>query len=195
MPDLKSAGPPDSRYLDAGFYRRLAEDGRRWTEGMPAVDDRLRATCESFLYAEARLLDEGRFEDWLDLYEEECAYWIPLVPGGGDPATQVAHAMDDRRRLEDRVVWLRSAYVWSQIPRSRTVRMVGNVEAMEDGEGSDLLVRSTFVLHDVRAEDRTTHVGWYAHRLRRHADELRVVSKQVNLTDCDQAHSNMSIIF
>jgi len=193
MPELSALPARESRYVDAAFYERLVADGRRWSTGHPPVDDALRPECERFLYAEARLLDEGRFEDWLDLYEDECAYWIPLVPGGGDPASQVTNAMDDRRRLEDRVVWLRSAFVWSQIPRSRTVRMIGNVEAMTDGD--ELLVRSTFVLHDVRAGDHTTHVGWYAHRLRRHADGLRVVSKQVNLADCDQAHSNMSIIF
>lgn len=193
MPDLTSVPARESHYVDAAFYERLAADGRRWSTGVPAVDDRLRPECESFLYEEARLLDLGRFEDWLDLYEDDCAYWVPLVPGGGDPAVQVTHAMDDRRRLEDRVVWLRSAYVWSQIPRSRTVHIVGNVEAMEDGD--DLLVRSSFVLHDVRAGDHTTHAGWYAHRLRRRHAGLRVVSKQVNLAACDEAHSNMSLIF
>lgn len=193
MPELSALPARESRYVDRGFYDRLVADNRRWSTAAPPVDDRLRPECESFLFAEARLLDEGRFEDWLDLYEDECAYWIPLVPGGGDPAAEVTNALDDRRRLEDRVIWLRSAFVWSQIPRSRTVRMIGNVEPIEDGD--DVLVRSAFVLHDVRAGDHTTHLGWYAHRLRRRPDGLRVVSKQVNLADGDQAHSNMSIIF
>lgn len=193
MPELSSLPARVSNYVDAALYRRLVADGRRWSTAHPLVDDALRPRCESFLYAEARLLDEGRFEDWLDLYEDDCVYWIPLVPGGGNPGSEVTNAMDDRRRLEDRVVWLRSAFVWSQIPRSRTVRMIGNVEAMEDGD--DLLVRSSFVLHDVRGGDHTTHVGWYAHRLRRRGELLRVVSKQVNLADCDQPHTNMSIIF
>jgi benzoate/toluate 1,2-dioxygenase beta subunit len=193
MRDLGSPPADGSRYVHAQLYERLAQDGRRWSTGAPPVDDRFRGECESFLYAEARLLDEGRFEDWLDLYADECVYWIPLVPGGGDPSTQVTNAMDDRRRLEDRVVWLRSAFVWSQIPRSRTVRTIGNVEPMQDGDA--LLVRSTFVLHDVRAGDHTTHAGWYVHRLQRTGDGLRIVSKQVNLADGDQAHANMSIIF
>ena len=31
-----------------------------------------------FLYREAELLDERRFEEWLDLFTEDAHYWMPL---------------------------------------------------------------------------------------------------------------------
>ena len=89
---------------------------------------------ELFLFREARLLDEGKMEDWLELFSSECLYWIPITPGGGNPLKEVSTAFDDRRRLEDRIYRLRTGYAWSQIPASRTIRMLSNIEVWNDGE-------------------------------------------------------------
>ena len=37
----------------------------------------LRLEVEDFLYHEARLLDERRFHEWLDLFTEDVVYWMP----------------------------------------------------------------------------------------------------------------------
>lgn len=182
----------DSRYFTPALYEGLIADAGRWDRRTDAGDSRDRATAEAFLYREARLLDQGRFDEWLDLYCVDCVYWIPAVPGGGDPRREVSIALDDRRRLEDRVVWLRSAFVWSQIPRSRTTRLITNVEAIRDG--SDLVVRSSFALYDIRGSHCNTHVGWYLHRIDITDGRWRIRIKQIHLADSDQAHENMSII-
>jgi 3-phenylpropionate/cinnamic acid dioxygenase small subunit len=33
--------------------------------------------CEQFLLHEARLLDEGRFDEWLALFTPDASYWVP----------------------------------------------------------------------------------------------------------------------
>ena len=38
-----------------------------------------------FLYHEARLLDTGQLEAWLDLFTEDATYWVPLERGQKDP--------------------------------------------------------------------------------------------------------------
>lgn len=193
MADLSTLRARESRYFTPELYERLRADTRYWSQPTAIADDDLRAAAETFLYREARLLDQGRFEEWLDLYAEECVYWIPTRPGGGDPEVEIAIALDDRRRLEDRVVWLRSAYIWSQIPRSRTVRTIGNVEAARlDG---DVLIRSNFALHDSRGHRTATHFGWYLHRVTDTGDGWRVRAKHVHLAAADQPHENTSIIF
>ena len=35
----------------------------------------------AFVLAEARLLDELRFHDWLQLFTEDGHYWMPLAHG------------------------------------------------------------------------------------------------------------------
>jgi benzoate/toluate 1,2-dioxygenase beta subunit len=184
-----------SHYVDLGYYEALAAHVAELDEPAAPAGAELRATAEALLYREARLLDEGRLEDWLELFVPECLYWLPMTPGGGDPASEVTLAFDDRRRLEDRVAWLRSAYIWSQIPRSRTRRTITNVEVTQAAAPDELLVRSNFVVHDVRPAYQASFPGWTAHRLRAHGDAWLIAIKQVNLLDCDQAHANLSIIF
>jgi benzoate/toluate 1,2-dioxygenase beta subunit len=188
-------GAPPSHYVDLGFYDRLQRDLRGLDETGVSTDPALRASCEALLLREARLLDQAEFEDWLELFVPECLYWIPASAGGGDPSSEVTIAFDDRRRLEDRVAWIRSAYIWSQIPRSRTLRLITNVEVGTPEHPYEAVVRSNFTLHDVRPSYRATFPGWYVHRLRDDGDGWRIVVKQTNLLDCDQAHTNVSIIF
>ena len=76
------------------------------------------------------------------MFTPECVYWIPSTPTGGDPRKEIAITFDDRRRLEDRVYRLRTGYAWSQKPKSRTVRMVSNVEVFDAGRTDTRMVRS-----------------------------------------------------
>jgi 3-phenylpropionate/cinnamic acid dioxygenase small subunit len=193
MAELTELSQKESRYFTPSLYAGLRADSRWWSERSSLPDQRLRGECEAFLYLEARLLDDGRFEDWLGLYSDDCVYWVPQRPGGGDPECDVAIALDDRRRLEDRVVWLRSAYIWSQIPRSRTMRMISNVEVDSDDDG--LIVRSNFVLHEARGPRHATHFGRYLHRIVTTGTEWQVRAKHVYLVESDQPHENMSILF
>ncbi|UGS33849.1 aromatic-ring-hydroxylating dioxygenase subunit beta [Capillimicrobium parvum] len=184
-----------STYVDPEFYAALARHTAELDEPAAPVDAATRDACAALLYREARLLDEGRLEDWLELFVPECLYWMPMTPGGGEPTTEVTLAFDDRRRLEDRIAWLRSAYIWSQIPRSRTRRSITNIEVVQAQAPGELLVRSNFVVHDVRPGYHATFPGWTAHRLRAEGDSWLIAIKQVNLLDSDQAHQNLSIIF
>jgi 3-phenylpropionate/cinnamic acid dioxygenase small subunit len=182
-----------SYHVDDGFYARLLEDCRLWSQPAAPAPRELAEECEAFLFTEAWLLDEGRLEEWLELFTPDCAYWIPTTPGGGEPRTEVTLGFDDRRRLEDRVYWLRSGYVWSQIPPSRTRRVVGNVQVVGEGQG-EVRVRSNFVIHEVRAGRQRILSGWYGHRLRRMGHTWKIAVKQVNLIDSDQAHEVMTIV-
>ena len=133
-------------YVDDAFYRDLAADFTDWQrEDLRVRDLETLEDCRAFLHREARLLDEGRFEDWLALFAAECLLWIPGSPGG-DPKREIAVAFDDRRQLEGRIYRLRTGYAWSQVPQSRTSRIVANVEAFRGGSDAVCMVRSTFLI-------------------------------------------------
>ena len=118
-----------SYYVTDAFYRELIAAFTDWQRDELAIEDAVeRDRFRMLLEREARLLDELRFDEWLALYTPECIYWVPATPGGGDPRREVAISFDDRRRMEDRIFRLRTGYAWSQAPKSRTVRMVSNVE-------------------------------------------------------------------
>lgn len=178
-------------YVDEAFYDELVCSFSAWPEseiGDPAT----REECRMLVHREARLLDQGRFEDWLALYSAQCIYWVPGTPGG-DPRREVAVAFDDRRRLEDRVFRLRTGHAWSQAPASRTVRLVSNVEVFPYAE-TVVLVRSNFLIADWRTGETRFWSGWCGHRLRHRHGRYEIEVRQVNLIDCDQNLRNPSIL-
>ena len=185
----------DSHYVDDDFYRDLAANFSNWQRDERLVADPvLREQCRALLDREARLLDERRFEEWLALFAPECLYWIPGSPDGGDPRKEVAISFDDRRQLEGRVYRLRTGYAWSQVPPSRTARLVSNVEVFATDRDDAWMVRSSFLISEFRADESRVLSGWSAHRLARGSDGWRILIKQVNLIDCDQNLRNPSLI-
>lgn len=173
--------------IDAAFYDGLVRDFSAW--GKPLEDEATLANCRRLLEREARLLDQRRFDEWLGLFSAECVYWVPATPQAGDPRREVAVAFDDRRRLEDRIFRLGTGNAWSQAPASRTVHLLSNVEAFENG-----MVRSNFIISEFRGGGKALWSGWCAHRLKHRAAGLEIEVKQVNLIDCDQNLRNPSLI-
>src|ERR1700688_247275 len=79
--------------------------------------------CEQFLLHEARLLDDGKFDDWLALFTPDAWSWVPSDPGHADPIEPLSLIYDARHLLEPRLRRLASPRMYSQEPRSRTSRI------------------------------------------------------------------------
>jgi len=178
-----------TNYVDDRFYSELVQSFKDWDRCELEVQDvQIRDECRRLLEQEARLLDQARYEDWLKLYAEHCVIWVPAAERAGDPRTEVAIYFDDRRRLEDRIYRLRTGKAWSQVPASRTVRMVTNVEVFRAGER--LMVRSNLLMTEFRAGETRSLSGWCAHRIA----GGRIEAKQINLIDRDQSLRNPSVL-
>lgn len=183
-------------YVNETFYRSLVEDfAGCQLEGSPCADLAERDCFRMLLEREARLLDERNFDAWLALYALECVYWVPARVPAGDPRKEVCIAFDDRLRLEDRIYRLRTGYAWSQLPASRTTRLIANVEVFRTSDDACRMVRSHFLTVEFRSGDTRIWAGWYRHRLRLFDAGWRIEAKQVNLVDYDQNLRNPSIIF
>jgi 3-phenylpropionate/cinnamic acid dioxygenase small subunit len=184
-----------SYYVNDTFYRELVESFADWQKDELSIGDPpLRDLFRGLLEREARLLDQLRFDEWLALYMPECLYWVPTTPEGGDPRREVAISFDDRRRMEDRIFRLRTGYAWSQAPRSRTVRMISNVEVFATGREAVRMVRSNFLISEFRVDGTRYLSGWCGHRLVQQGGQWLIAVRQVNLIDCDQNLRNPSIV-
>lgn len=183
-----------SYHVDAEWYEDLDRFRELFQDDWPTADLADWHQAQGFLAREARLIDEGRFNEWLDLFAGDGLYWLPVTAGGGQPRTEVSHAFDDHRRLTDRVYWLRTGLASSQLPASRTRRLIGNVETIDDPEGLRL-VRSTFILNEFRAGVAKIYTGWYGHVLRQDEESWRIRLKMVNLLDSEQYHENLTLVF
>ena len=182
-----------SYYVTDAFYRELIAQFTDWQRDELAIADAAERDCFRMLIErEARLLDQLEFDAWLAMYAPECIYWVPATPAGGDPRREVAISFDDRRRMEDRVFRLRTGYAWSQAPKSRTVRMVSNVEVFAAGEAR--MVRSNFLISEFRPDGVRFLSGHSGHRFVIQDGQWLIAVRQVNLIDCDQNLRNPSIV-
>lgn len=114
--------------------------------------------CERFLYAEARLLDQGRFADWLALLDSDIEYRVPvrraLMKGAGAGFSDRAFFMDeDHGSLALRVERLASEFAWSENPPTRTRRIVANVLVDRLHSASEIDVTSNLVVYCLRGDD------------------------------------------
>ena len=177
-------------YVDDRFYADIVAAFTDWQRPeLELTDVATRDECRRLLEREARLLDEARFEEWLALYAEQCIVWVPAAERPGDPRREVTVFFDDRQRLQDRIFRLRTGKAWSQVPPSRTVRMVSNVEVFRAAER--LMVRSNLLLTEFRAGETRTLAAWCAHRLA----SGKIEAKQINLLERDQSLRNPSVLF
>jgi benzoate/toluate 1,2-dioxygenase beta subunit len=152
------------------------------------------AECEQFLMHESRLLDEGRFDEWLGLFAADAWYWVPSEPNQASPRDTVSLMYDDRRLLETRIRRLASPRIYSQEPRSRTSRMIGNV-TIEESATDACTVRSKFQLLEYRREAQRVFGGTAFHRLVRAGSGIQIAWKRIDLVNCDAPHEGLVVPF
>jgi len=159
-----------------------------------------RGEAESFLYREARLIDDLELEEWLRLFTEDGVYWIP-IDDGKPVEWNTSLVYDPPLRREERVYHLLHVPFPAQAPRSRTLHLVGNVEVAAGDDGA-FRVRSHQVIYEVRLGDfRQVGLGEVRpivarveHVLRRVDGQLRIALKKVLLIDREMSQSNLTFI-
>jgi 3-phenylpropionate/cinnamic acid dioxygenase small subunit len=87
---------------------------------------------QSLIHLECRLLDEGKLDDWLELYTEDVTYWLP-IDENADPLKDSSVIYDNRTRLAMRVEQIMRQSRVSQTPGSQSLRMVSNLDIAETG--------------------------------------------------------------
>ncbi|MBL0089420.1 MAG: aromatic-ring-hydroxylating dioxygenase subunit beta [Ideonella sp.] len=147
-----------------------------------------------FVHAEARMLDEQRFEDWLALFTDDGHYWMPLAPGQTDPRLHTSLLYEDKLLLRVRVERLAGARTFSQQPRSRCHHLLQQptVESADDAAGR-YAVRSAFHYVETRLDTQTLFAGWATHDLVVIDGALRIQQKRVDLVNCDAAFGNINL--
>jgi 3-phenylpropionate/cinnamic acid dioxygenase small subunit len=147
-----------------------------------------------FVYAEARLLDEGRFDEWLELFSDDGHYWMPLAPGQQDARLHASLMYEDKLLLRVRIERLSGARTFSQQPRSRCHHLLQqpSVESADRDSGR-YTVRTAFHYIETRLDDQTLFAGWTTHELVTLEDKLRIRLKRVDLVNCDAAFGNINL--
>jgi 3-phenylpropionate/cinnamic acid dioxygenase small subunit len=159
-----------------------------------AADLNTVAELRNFVEYEAELLDTFSYDAWVNLYTDDCTYWVPAKPGQEDAKSYVSLFADDKHIMRTRVERLKHPMMHCQDPPSITIRVISNfrIESMSDDK-SAYDVSSKFIMIEDRPQSpRRLYGGRYLHRLVRQGDRLKILLKKVELTNCDQSFPALS---
>ncbi len=147
-----------------------------------------------FVLHEARLLDEQRFDEWLDLFTADGRYWMPLEWGQTDPILHNSLFYDDLILLRIRVERLKGAKTYSQKPKSRSHHMMQTpvVETCDPHSGR-FETWTPFHYVETRFDEQALFAGWSRHSLVPVDGALRMRLKRVDLVNCDAAFGNIQL--
>jgi len=145
-------------------------------------------SVEQFLYAQSEILDERRWDDWLEHYAEDAVFWVPSYTLRGelvdDPELSVNLIyITSRAGLEDRIYRIRTGESAASTPLPNTSHMVTNIRAV-DGEAGLIDVGAAFQV-SVWSDRRGAGIraGRYEYKLRSVSGDYLIQSKKVVLID------------
>lgn len=162
---------------------------------------------QNFYYDEATLLDEGRYVDWLNNFDDDLEYWAPTRTNR--LRRQQALSIADRDGLafydetKESLAWrirrFDSGMAWSEDPPSRTRHLITNLVAHHatDAEGNEFLEAHTyFYVWRTRLErEQDTFVGIRTDLVRQTEDGFKVFDRRI-LLDINVLNSkNISTFF
>jgi 3-phenylpropionate/cinnamic acid dioxygenase small subunit len=169
----------------------------------------LRQEVEDFLYREAELLDERRFEEWLDLFTEDAHYFMPMrrnVPRD-EPEREFTRAGADvnwfdegKDTLTRRVRQILTGVHWAEEPPSRTCHIVSNVQVLGATPAgpapAEVDVKSRFIVYRNRVETETDFlVGKREDLLRRADGGWRIARRKIVLDQNVLLAKNLTCFF
>ena len=171
---------------------------------------------EQFLFREARLLDERRFQEWLSLFTDDVRYWMPSMSRHYGASSKAFAPLDrDRPELQDysgenelaildetrdslarRVARFDSGMAWAEEPPSSTCRFISNVTVEEGDTNGGLIVRSNFILYRTRGElERDFYVGSRQDVLRSAGGSWQIAYRKILVPQNVLAAKNVSNFF
>jgi len=169
----------------------------------------LKQEIEEFLYREAELLDERRYEEWLDLFTEDAHYFMPMrrnVPRDElereftRAGTDVNWFDEGKDTLTRRVKQILTGLHWAEEPPSRICHMVSNVQLAPAGSADpvpmEVGVKSRFLIYRNRVETETDFlVGKREDLLRRVDGGWRIARRKIILDQSVLLAKNLTVFF
>ncbi len=161
---------------------------------------------EDLLYLEADLVDERRYDQWLDLFTEDVNYWMPLrknVPWEErerdiTDEDDTAWIHDDKETLAKRVRQIQTGIHWAEEPPSRVSHLITNVRLVQPMQSLDrkteLDVKCRFFVYRNRLETETDQlVGRRVDTLRRIDGALKIAKRKIILEQTVMMAKNLTV--
>jgi 3-phenylpropionate/cinnamic acid dioxygenase small subunit len=158
----------------------------------------------TFFYAEAELLDERQYDDWLALLADDIRYWMPMRRNVkfGDTEREFTRETEDiswfdegKDTLTRRVRQIQTGIHWAEEPQSRITHMISNVQLL-DVAPQQVTTKSRFLIYRNRVETETDLlVGKREDTLRRAGDGWVIARRKIILDQNVLMAKNLTFFF
>lgn len=145
---------------------------------------------QQFLFLEARLLDERRFDEWLALYAPDAEYWVPAAWQQASPKDHVSLFYETVPLLRMRVERLASERAPLESPAARVNHHLGNV-AVEERPAGELAARACLLFVEYRRGEQRWFSGRASWSLRAAGTAFRIHAKRIDLLNADQESGHL----
>ncbi|WP_338603096.1 aromatic-ring-hydroxylating dioxygenase subunit beta [Sulfolobus tengchongensis] len=147
---------------------------------------------ENFVYYEMKLLDERRYQEWLNLFADDGVYWIPRWVSENNivenPEDDLNVLYLDRKRLEIYIRRILTGMAYTYEPHPRTTRLVSNILIGEETQDY-IQVLCKFIMNIFRAQPHElygprmleTLSGDIEYRLKRVDGKFKIKLKKVTV--------------
>lgn len=148
-----------------------------------------------FVYHEARLLDEKRFDEWYGLFTDDARYWMPLTRGQPDNEAFTSLFYEDKLLLKVRIERMRHPNAFSQQQPSFCQHIL-QAPALElsDSEANRYVLRTPFLYFETRLDHQLILAGVTWHHLVVLDGALRIQLKKIELVNCDAAFPSIELL-
>jgi 3-phenylpropionate/cinnamic acid dioxygenase small subunit len=148
-----------------------------------------------FIYREARLLDEKRFDAWYELFTDDARYWMPLTRGQPDGRTHTSLFYEDKLLLKVRIERLRHPNAFSQQQPSFCQHVLQQPALEESGPAAgDHRMRTPFLYVESQLDTQIVLAGVAHHHLTSIDGILRIRMKKIELVNCDAALPSIQLL-
>lgn len=148
---------------------------------------------ELFVYKEADLLDDRRFDDWLKLCTDDVLYWVPNFERDGDPGEVGVIVYEGMQGLRARIARATHELNPVQKPPPRTRHFLTNIVVSGDGNGT-AEVTSNLLLYVSKEKRLMQYPGKTEYKLRKTDGGWRIAQKKVNLLANDLPLSQLPLL-
>jgi len=146
-----------------------------------------------FIWREAEMLDRREYSAWLDLWDPQGQYVVPIDPNTTDFAATLNYAYDDQHMREMRVQRMTSGYSASANDAARTVRTVSRFTLSSDA--ADVVeVKSAQIIVAYKRGANTLFAADLTHRIGFASGEPKLQQKVIRLIDSTEALSAIGFL-
>ena len=146
-----------------------------------------------FVYNEARLLDEKRFDEWYELFTDDALYWMPLTRDQPIGELHTSLFYEDKLLLKVRIERLRHPNAFSQQQPSFCQHVLQQPAVIESGV-QQCVLRTPFLYAEAQLDQQIVLAGVVFHHLRNQAGGWMIQMKKIELLNREAALPSIQLL-